>query len=111
MGWVIEGSRSASWRPPPASRQVARSPLFPVFVVLAAISLTIAIVFACFGAWPVLPFAGLELAALGWAMRRCGGAPAAVPLPPTFCAASGACQRRPLPTYLIRTINLRRKPS
>lgn len=86
-------------------------PLFPAYVTLAAISLVIAVAFAAVGAWPVLPFAGLELAALGWAMCRCGGAPAAVPLPPIFCAAGGTCQRRPLPAYLIRTTNLRRKPS
>jgi len=85
-------------------------PLFPAYVTLAAISLVIAIAFAAVGAWPVLPFAGLELAALGWAMCRCGGAPAAVPLPPTFCAARRARHRRPLPANLIRTINLRRKP-
>jgi uncharacterized membrane protein len=30
----------------------------------------IAIAFSYFGAWPVLPFAGLELAVLWWALRR-----------------------------------------
>ncbi len=41
-----------------------------VFVVMAAVSSTIAFVFSYFGAWPVLPFTGLELALLWWALRQ-----------------------------------------
>lgn len=41
-----------------------------LFVSTAAVSGLIAIVFSFFGAWPVLPFAGLELAFLWWALRR-----------------------------------------
>lgn len=37
---------------------------------LGAVSLTIAIGFAALGFWPVLPFAGLELAVLYWAVSR-----------------------------------------
>jgi uncharacterized membrane protein len=38
------------------------------FATIAAASLTFAIYFAAQGLWPVLPFAGIELAALGWAL-------------------------------------------
>ncbi|HRF11362.1 MULTISPECIES: DUF2244 domain-containing protein [Candidatus Accumulibacter] len=41
-----------------------------VFVAMAAASSTIAIVFLYFGAWPVLPFTGIELALLWWALRH-----------------------------------------
>lgn len=39
------------------------------FLSIAAVSLAVAIGFATAGFWPVLPFAGLELAALGVALR------------------------------------------
>ena len=39
------------------------------FVPLAALSLGIAGFCAWHGLWPVLPFAGLELALLGWALK------------------------------------------
>jgi len=39
-----------------------------VFVAIAAVSLTIATLFAFAGFWPILPFAGLELTALGVAL-------------------------------------------
>lgn len=39
-----------------------------VFVlVIAVLSLSIALGFTYLGAWPVLPFAGIEIVALGWA--------------------------------------------
>jgi uncharacterized membrane protein len=38
-----------------------------VLALAACVSLGIAIGFACFGAWPVLPFAGIEMLALGMA--------------------------------------------
>jgi uncharacterized membrane protein len=41
-----------------------------VFGSLAAVILAVAAGFAALGAWPVLPFAGMELAALGLAMRH-----------------------------------------
>jgi uncharacterized membrane protein len=41
-----------------------------VFLVTAAWSGAIAITFSYFGAWPVLPFTGLELALLWWALRQ-----------------------------------------
>jgi uncharacterized membrane protein len=37
------------------------------FGSIAAASLFIAIIFVAQGYWPILPFAGIELAALGWA--------------------------------------------
>lgn len=40
-----------------------------VFVFIAGASLTIAFLFVFQGYWPVLPFAGLELAFLAWALR------------------------------------------
>jgi uncharacterized membrane protein len=39
------------------------------FAIIATNSLLIAAFFAFRGFWPVLPFAGLELALLGWALR------------------------------------------
>ncbi len=41
-----------------------------LFLVAAAVSGIIAIAFSLFGAWPVMPFAGIELAVLWWALRR-----------------------------------------
>lgn len=40
------------------------------FSGVAAISLLIAFAFVLMGYWPILPFAGLELALLGWALKR-----------------------------------------
>ncbi len=40
-----------------------------VFAFIAGVSLTIAFMFVYQGYWPVLPFAGLELAFLAWALR------------------------------------------
>lgn len=42
-----------------------------VFLAVAAVSLAIALSFAAMGFWPVLPFAGLELMALGYCLYRC----------------------------------------
>ena len=40
-----------------------------VFAVLCAVSLGLALVFAAFGAWLVLPYSALEMALLLWAFR------------------------------------------
>lgn len=40
-----------------------------VFAFIASVSLIIAFMFVFQGYWPVLPFAGLELAFLAWALR------------------------------------------
>ena len=39
------------------------------FISLCALCIGVATAFAWLGFWPVLPFAGLELAVLGWALR------------------------------------------
>lgn len=39
------------------------------FASTCALTLAIAVPFALQGFWPVLPFAGLEMAVLGWALR------------------------------------------
>ena len=119
MAWVIEGRRSVTGRPLPSSRTPA-SPLFFAILAIAAVSLFIAGAFALAGAWLVLPFAGLELAGLAWALRHAARRVAAVPPKPTlvpasavmaFCAARMAASRsRPVPATRIRMINLRRKP-
>ena len=111
MAWVIEGRRSVPGRPLPSSR-IPSSPLFAAVLAIAAVSLLIAGAFALAGAWLVLPFAGLELAGLAWALRHAArDRPAAVPPPPTFCATRMVASRsRPLPATRIRMINLRRKP-
>jgi len=54
---VLKPNHSSNWR----TNQL-------VLLAIAAPSLGIAIVFAFFGAWPILPFAGLELTALGSAL-------------------------------------------
>jgi len=54
---IARPNRSASWR---TNRLV--------LIALAVPSLTIATAFALLGAWPILPFAGLELLALGTAL-------------------------------------------
>jgi len=111
MAWVIEGRRSDSGRPLPSSR-IPSSPLFVAVLAIAAVSLLIAVAFALAGAWLVLPFAGLELAGLAWALRHVARRrAAAVPPKPTFCAARMAASRsHPVPATRIRMINLRRKP-
>jgi uncharacterized membrane protein len=43
-----------------------------VFALIATVTLGIAVAWACFGAWLVLPFAGLEVAALAIAFLACG---------------------------------------
>jgi len=112
MAWVIEGRRSDSGRPLPSSR-IPSSPLFVAVLAIAAVSLLIAVAvaFALAGAWLVLPFAGLELAGLAWALRHAARRrAAAVPPKPTFCAARMAASRsHPVPATRIRMINLRRK--
>ena len=54
---VAEPNRSASWQ---ANKMV--------LMAMCAVSGTIAVGFAALGAWPILPFAGLEMAALGSAL-------------------------------------------
>lgn len=107
MAWVIESRRSVRDRPPPAGSPPPL--LLPVFVAVAAASLGIAVAFALAGAWPVLPFAGLELAALGWGIHHFGrqARPAASPEP---CASARTTRRRTRPANRIRMINQRRKP-
>lgn len=48
---------------------VAPHQLFALFLAVASVPLIIALGFAFLGAWPVLPFAGLELAGLALAFR------------------------------------------
>lgn len=71
-------ARMAAPRTPRMSVSVHRIELSPncslspgaalvAFGTIAAASLFMALVFTMQGYWPVLPFAGLELAALGWA--------------------------------------------
>jgi len=43
-----------------------------VFVFVFAVSVGIAVAFATLGAWPILPFAGLEMVALFLALREIG---------------------------------------
>ena len=54
---VLKPNHSSNWR----TNQL-------VLLAIAVPSLGIAIAFAWFGAWPILPFAGLELTALGCAL-------------------------------------------
>lgn len=58
--WVARPNRSLS--------VIDRKRVFGAMVVVSG---TIALVFSYFGAWPILPFTGLELALLWWALRCC----------------------------------------
>lgn len=58
--FVIRPNRSLTWR----QTQIA-------FAILATVCLAIACAFALIGFWPVLPFAGAELLAVGAGMYVC----------------------------------------
>ena len=58
--WVIRPNCSLSWRS-----------ALKVYLVIAACCLGIGLAFALHGFWPVLPFAGLEIIALGAAFYLC----------------------------------------
>lgn len=67
---------SADTAGPDGARRFVLKPAFgghwretvAVFRAIAAVSLGIAAVLTWYGLWPVLPFAGLELSLLGWAL-------------------------------------------
>ncbi|MEL7309870.1 MAG: DUF2244 domain-containing protein [Pseudomonadota bacterium] len=52
-----------------ANCSLSESQAIGFFCLIAGVSLTIAIGCALMGYWPILPFAGLELALFGWALR------------------------------------------
>jgi uncharacterized membrane protein len=58
--WIIRPNQSLSWRG-----------VLRVYAVVALCLLGISVAFALHGFWPVLPFAGLELLALGAAFYLC----------------------------------------
>jgi uncharacterized membrane protein len=58
--WIIRPNQSLSWRG-----------LLRVYAVVALCLLSMSVAFALKGYWPVLPFAGLELLALGAAFYLC----------------------------------------
>ena len=58
--WIIRPNQSLSWRG-----------LLRVYAAVALCLLAISVAFALRGFWPVLPFAGLELLALGTAFYLC----------------------------------------
>ncbi|HEX5802895.1 MAG TPA: DUF2244 domain-containing protein [Azospira sp.] len=62
QAWVTQPERAPSSTPAAA--------LIVAIVAIAAVSGGIATAFAAFGAWPVLPFAGLEIAVLGGALHH-----------------------------------------
>ena len=112
MAWVIDSRRSVRGRPLPAGSPAPGFPFAVAILALAAVSLVIAGAFALAGAWLVLPFAGLELAGLGWALRHAGSrGPAGVPPAPTLACASrmAASRDRHVPVTLIPMLNKRRK--
>ena len=61
---------------PTRNCSISPAAMLAVFASLAGVTLAIGAGFALLGAWPVLPFAGLEVAALGAAflvhVRRVG---------------------------------------
>lgn len=70
MGLVaIKSSGSESWTAHANSSLSANGNL-AFFLAAAAISGLIAGAFCFFGAWPVIPFTGLELMVLWWALQR-----------------------------------------
>ncbi len=58
--WLIRPNQSLSWEG-----------AVKVYIAIAAFCLAVGIVFALHGFWPVLPFAGLEVAVLGFAFFTC----------------------------------------
>ncbi|MGD2083512.1 MAG: DUF2244 domain-containing protein [Chromatiales bacterium] len=58
--WIIRPNRSLTWRA-----------VLRVYAVIALCLLGMAVPFVLHGYWPVLPFAGLELLALGAAFYLC----------------------------------------
>lgn len=58
--WLIRPNQSLSWQS-----------AVKVYIVIAAVCLAVGIFFALHGFWPVLPFAGLEVAVLGFAFFTC----------------------------------------
>jgi uncharacterized membrane protein len=58
--WIIRPNQSLSWRG-----------VLRVYAAVALCLLAISVGLALRGFWPVLPFAGLELLALGWAFYLC----------------------------------------
>lgn len=65
--WPTGLPLSSEWRPPQALSAAQRR---RVLWFLAGVSFAIALAFAWIGAWPVLPFAGLEVGVLVWAFRE-----------------------------------------
>jgi uncharacterized membrane protein len=117
MAWVIAGSRSAHGRPRFRSRtartpsSIIAAPATIACAAIAAVSLLIAGAFALAGAWLVLPFAGLEIAALVWAVRRVARGPVArVTAPVPGCLRRVAASRIPN-SNSISVIKQRRKLS
>ncbi|WP_243642504.1 DUF2244 domain-containing protein [Sulfurisoma sediminicola] len=84
--------------------------MFFAILAIAAVSLFIAVAFALAGAWLVLPFAGLELAGLGWAIHRHARSPAGVAPAPAFLCPQRAAASRVCPLS-IAPFNQRRKLS
>lgn len=60
MQIVVRPNQSLSWR---------GNVVF--FAMIGTVAMSVAGGFAWLGFWPILPFAGLELAALGWALYHC----------------------------------------
>jgi uncharacterized membrane protein len=58
--WVLRPNQSLSWREAKL-----------LFAGISAVSMVIVISFASLGFWPILPFAGAELALLGAALYLC----------------------------------------
>lgn len=61
--FVVRPNRSLSWHQ-----------LQGFFALMVCVTMGIAVVFAMLGFWPILPFAGLELVALGAALWLCARA-------------------------------------
>ena len=58
--YVLRPNYSLSWKAAKAC-----------FATIAGVVLTVALAFSLMGLWPILPFAGLELAVLGYCFYRC----------------------------------------
>ena len=51
------------------NRSLPLQDMLPLFIAISAVLVTIGVGFALLGAWPVLPFAGLEIAIVGAVIR------------------------------------------
>ena len=67
-GYAMDHHATVRWAMRPGGAAPGKDIAAPLFLAALAVCSLIALGFSLLGAWPVLPFAGLELGALGFAL-------------------------------------------